>query len=239
MKKIFEITCFIALFALVFTACSSGTSEAETSLGSVLKEEGKTVNEAPGGKAMTVANEGNQTNGYQIGDVANDFSLKGTDDQDHSLAQMSDVKGYVVTFTCNHCPYAVMYEDRLIDFHNRYAAKGYPVIAINPNDPAVEPEDSFEGMKTRAEEKEFPFLYLFDEKQEIYPQFGATKTPHVFLLDKDMVVRYIGAIDNNARDAAAVTEKYLENAIEAIEAGKDPEPNTTKAVGCSIKAKKS
>ncbi len=239
MKKIFEITCFIALFAFVFTACSSSTSEAETSLSNVLQEEGKTINEAPGAKAITVANEDNKTNGYQIGDVAKDFSLKGIDDQDHSLGELSEVKGYVVTFTCNHCPYAVMYEDRLIDFHNRFAPKGYPVIAINPNDPAVEPEDSFEGMKTRAQEKEFPFLYLFDEQQEIYPQFGATKTPHIFLLDKDLVVRYIGAIDNNARDASAVTEKYLENAIEAIENGKNPEPSMTKAVGCSIKAKKS
>lgn len=236
MKKFFGILTAFALFALVFSACSSTATESAEANNETMEETDKNVNQAPGAKAVTVAN---QLTGYEIGDIATDFSLKGIDDQNHSLSELKDVKGYVVTFTCNHCPYAVMYEDRLIDFHKTYAAKGYPVIAINPNDPAVEPADSFEGMKERAKEKEFPFLYLFDETQEIYPQYGATKTPHVFLLDKDLTVRYIGAIDNNARDASAVTEKYLENAIEALESGKDPDPATTKAVGCSIKAKKS
>ena len=177
----------------------------------------------------------NIAGGYEIGDKAADFELKNVDGTMVSLASMENVKGYIVTFTCNHCPYAVMYEDRLIDLHNKYAAKGYPVVAINPNDPAVQPEDSFEKMQERAEEKGFPFVYLFDEGQEVYPQYGATRTPHVFLLDADMVVRYIGAIDDSPRAADAVEKKYLEDAIMALETGVTPDPATTKAVGCSIK----
>jgi len=90
-------------------------------------------------------------------------------------------------------------------------------------------------MIIRAKEKGFPFAYLFDDGQKIYPQYGATKTPHVFLLDKSRKVRYIGAIDDSARDAEKVTKKYIEMAIEAIENGKEPEPEFTKAIGCSIK----
>lgn len=173
--------------------------------------------------------------GYHVGDTAADFSLKNIDGEMVSLADYEDAKGYIVTFTCNHCPYAVMYEDRLIDIHNKYAPKGYPVVAINPNDPAAQPDDSYKMMQKRAEEKGFPFAYLFDEGQKIYPVYGATKTPHVFLLDADRKVKYIGAIDDSPRDADAVEEKYLENAIMAIEGGKNPDPSSTKAIGCSIK----
>lgn len=176
--------------------------------------------------------------GYKIGDTATDFKLKGTDDKIHSLADIKDAKGYIVIFTCNHCPFSIAYEDRIIALQAKYKEKGYPVIAINPNDPDVNPDDSFDKMKVRAKEKGFNFPYLFDEGQKIYPQYGATKTPHVFLLDKNRVVKYIGAIDDSARDAAAVEVKYLENAIDALLAGDTPNPATTKAIGCSIKTKK-
>jgi peroxiredoxin len=176
--------------------------------------------------------------GYHIGDKATDFKLKNVDGKMVSLSDYKDVKGYIVTFTCNHCPYAVMYEDRLIDLHNKYAPKGYPVVAINPNDPAANAEDGFEEMQVRAEEKGFPFAYLFDDGQKIYPVYGATKTPHVFLLDADRTVKYIGAIDDSPRDADAVEVKYLEDAIASLEAGKNPDPATTKAIGCSIKTVK-
>ena len=176
--------------------------------------------------------------GFKIGDKAADFNLKNIDGEMVSMAGMTDAKGYIVTFTCNSCPYAVLYEDRLIDLHKKYAPQGYPVIAINPNDPEVKPEDSFSAMKVRSDEKTFPFVYLFDEGQEVYPQYGATKTPHVFLLDKDLTVKYIGAIDDNSKDASAVKVKYVENAIANMEAGKDPDPSFTKAIGCSIKTKK-
>ena len=176
--------------------------------------------------------------GLHIGDKAPDFELMNVDGKKVSLSSYEDAKGFIVTFTCNHCPYAVMYEDRLIDLHNEFAPKGYPVVAINPNDPEVKPDDSFENMQVRAKEKGFPFAYLMDEGQKVYPKYGATKTPHVYILDKDLVVQYIGAIDDSARDASAVTERYAANAIIALEKGGKPDPAETKAIGCSIKTKK-
>ena len=176
--------------------------------------------------------------GYHVGDTATDFKLKNIDGKMVSLSDMKDAKGYVITFTCNHCPYSVMYEDRLIELHNKYAPMGYPVVAINPNDPIVAPTDDFAGMQARAKEKEFPFVYLFDDGQKIGTAYGALKTPHIFLLDKDLKVRYIGAIDDNAKDAEMVKERYLENAITAIDKGEEPNPATTKAIGCSVKSKK-
>ena len=176
--------------------------------------------------------------GYKVGDKATDFKLKSVDNKMYSMADYKDAKGFIVVFTCNHCPFAVKYEDRIIDLAKKYKSKGYVLLAINPNDPAAQPEDSFELMQKRAKEKKFTFPYLFDEGQKIYPQYGATKTPHVFLLDKNLVVKYIGAIDDNVDSAADVKEKYLENAIAALESGKTPSPETTKAIGCSIKAKK-
>ena len=176
--------------------------------------------------------------GYKVGDKATDFKLKSVDNKMYSMADYKDAKGFIVVFTCNHCPFAVKYEDRIIDLAKKYKSKGYILLAINPNDPAAQPEDSFELMQKRAKEKKFTFPYLFDEGQKIYPQYGATKTPHVFLLDKNLVVKYIGAIDDNVEDASQVKEKYLENAIAALEKGQEPTPNTTKAIGCSIKVKK-
>ena len=183
-----------------------------------------------------------EVSGLQVGDTAPDFNLKNIDGSMVSLAGLKeanpDIKGFIVTFTCNTCPYAVMYEDRLIALHNEYAPKGWPVVAIQPNDPEVKPGDSFEEMKIRAEQKGFPFVYLFDEGQKVYPQYGATRTPHVFLLDANRVVHYIGAIDNNPQDAEAATEHYVADAIAALEAGQEPDPNYTKAIGCTIKVKK-
>ena len=186
---------------------------------------------------LTVSGINTAPAGYQIGDVATDFALKGVDGKMVSMADYKDAKGFIVVFTCNQCPYAVMYEDRINQLAASYAKKGYYLLAINPNDPEVQPKDSYERMIEKAKEKSFVFPYLFDEGQKIYPQYGATKTPHVFLLDKNRVVKYIGAIDDNAQDASAVQEKYLENAIAALEKGEKPNPETTKAIGCSIKSK--
>lgn len=173
--------------------------------------------------------------GYQIGDVASDFSLPNIDGNKFSLSGIENAKGYIVTFTCNECPFAKMYEDRLIDLHNTYAPKGYSVVAINPNNPENSAE-GFEAMQARAKEKGFPFPYLVDEGQEVYPKYGAVRTPHVFLLDSKLKVQYIGTIDDNARSAERVKVKYIENAIEALENGSKPDPNFTKAIGCPIKA---
>lgn len=176
--------------------------------------------------------------GYQPGDKATDFKLKSVDGKMYSMADYKDAKGFIIVFTCNHCPFAVKYEDRVIELAKKYKPKGYVLLAINPNDPAAAPDDSYELMKVRTKEKGFTFPYLFDEGQKIYPQYGATKTPHVFLLDKNLIVKYIGAIDDNVEDAKAVKEHYLENAIAALEKGQEPSPATTKAIGCTIKVKK-
>lgn len=176
--------------------------------------------------------------GYEIGDTAEDFKLKNVDGKMVSLSQFKNTKGFILIFTCNTCPYSVAYEDRIIALNNKYEAKGYPVIAINPNNPVISDGDSFELMQKRAEEKGFTFPYLFDEGQKVYPTYGATRTPHVFLLNrenKQLKVKYIGAIDNNAQDASAVTEKYVENAVEALLTNKKIEPSITKAIGCGIK----
>ena len=185
--------------------------------------------------------QGTAGKGYKPGDVATDFKLKNVDGKFVSLADYSKAKGYIVVFTCNHCPYAVAYEDRIIALDKKYASKGYPVIAINPNDPAAQPKDSYQAMQVRAKEKAFSFPYLFDDGQKIYPQYGATKTPHVFVLNKEKgknVVRYIGAIDNKYADAADVSERYVEAAVDALLAGKEVKQTTTAAIGCSIKSVK-
>lgn len=176
--------------------------------------------------------------GYQVGDKAADFRLKNVDGNLVSMSDYPDAKGFVVVFTCNSCPYAVAYEDRLIEIDNKYRPQGYPVIAINPNDPAVQSQDSYELMKVRARDKGFTFPYLIDEGQKVYPLYGATRTPHVFLLNRkngDLIVAYIGTIDDNYRDASAVEEEFLSNAINALINGNNPEPDFTRAIGCTIK----
>jgi len=178
------------------------------------------------------------SDGYEVGDYATDFELTNIDGEMVSLSDYDEAKGFIVIFTCNTCPYAVAYEDRIIALDKKYAAKGYPVIAIMPNNPKVQPGDSMEAMKSRADNKGFSFPYLFDDGQKIYPQYGATKTPHVYVLQKDKKgnqVKYIGAIDDNYKDAASVNTKYVEDAVDALLSGKDVKETSTRAIGCSIK----
>jgi len=176
--------------------------------------------------------------GYKIGDVATDFYLPNVDGEMVSLADFEDAKGFILIFTCNTCPYSVAYEDRIIALDKAYKSKGYPVIAINPNDPAAIDGDDLADMKVRATEKGFSFPYLHDVGQQVYPQYGATKTPHVFVLQKEVnnnIVRYIGAIDDSSRKPNKVKKRYVEQAVDALLAGKSPSTTTTKAIGCSIK----
>jgi peroxiredoxin len=172
--------------------------------------------------------------GYIVGDQAEDFSLKNIDGRTVSLSDYAGSKGYVIVFTCNHCPYAEAYEDRLIAIANKYQPLGFPVIAINPNAPEMMRTDDFNGIRKRALEKQFPFPYLQDSLQQVYPRFGAQRTPHVFLLDSEYIVRYIGTIDDSAADEKRVKKRYLEDAIEAVLQGREPNPTLTKAVGCPI-----
>ena len=182
--------------------------------------------------------ETKSADGIKVGDTAPDFSLMNVDGKMYSLddvkdANGNDAKGWIVTFTCNSCPVAQAYESRLIALHEKMSQMGYPVVAIMPNDTDIKPSDSMDEMK----KKDYPFVYLMDEKQEIFPAYGATRTPEIYLVDNNKVLRYTGAIDNNSRDASAVTENYVQNAINRLEKGENPDPDFTKAIGCSIKIK--
>ncbi len=176
--------------------------------------------------------------GYEVGDIATDFSLENIDGKMVSLSDYKDAKGFIVIFTCNTCPYAVAYEDRVEALNKKYADKGYPVIAIMPNNTDVKPGDNMKAMQARAKAKGFTFPYLMDKGQNIYPQYGATKTPHVYILEKTKKgneVKYIGAIDDNYKDAKAVTVKYTEDAVDALLKNKEIKVKSTRAIGCSIK----
>lgn len=177
---------------------------------------------------------------YKVGDKVDDFSLKNVDGKMVSMADYANAKGYIIIFTCNTCPYSNMYEDRIIALDKKYAQKGWPVIAINPNDPEIQEGDSFDNMKKRAGEKGYTFPYLLDEGQEVYPKWGAARTPHVFIVSNNnggKILEYIGTIDDNARDESAVTVNYVDKTIASLEANETPEPRTTKAIGCTIKTK--
>lgn len=179
-------------------------------------------------------------NGYKVGDFATDFELKNVDGNKISMGAIkySSAKGFIVVFTCNHCPFAKKYEQRIMDLDKKFAPQGFPVIAINPNDPNREPEDSFENMVKLAKEKGYSFPYLVDETQRLTYTYGAQRTPTVYLLKKaagKFQVAYIGAIDDNVQDSKAVKEKYVEKAIEELKAGKPITTTSTKAVGCLIK----
>lgn len=179
--------------------------------------------------------------GYQVGDEATDFKLKNVDGKMVSLSDFKSAKGFIVVFTCNHCPYAKKYEDRIIALDKIYKDKGYPVIAINPNDPAVQPQDGFAEMQTRAKEKGFTFPYLVDEGQKIYPIYGATKTPHVYILKKENgknIVKYIGTIDNNYENPNDVSDYYVQDAVNQLLKNQPVKTEKTVAIGCTIKVKK-
>ena len=179
--------------------------------------------------------------GYKIGDTARDFSLKNIDGKMVSMKDVKNAKGFIVVFTCNHCPFAKAYESRIMELDKKYSAKNYPVIAINPNDVSVVPDDSFENMVVLSKEKGYSFPYLYDESQEIATAYGATRTPHLYVLQKvddKYIVKYIGAIDNNTEDADKADKKYIEEAVDALLAGKSVPTPETKAIGCSIKWKK-
>ncbi len=188
--------------------------------------------------ALSAFTKTNDPKGYKVGDIATDFKLENINGKLVSLADYTDAKGYIVIFTCNTCPYAVAYEDRIIALDKKYASKGYPVVAIMPNNPVVQPGDNPAAMKERAKSKGFTFPYLLDKGQKIYPQYGATKTPHVYLLQKTAKgneVKYIGAIDDNHQDEKAVKTKYVEKAVDALLSGKEVQETQTRAIGCSIK----
>lgn len=178
---------------------------------------------------------------YKSGDFASDFSLKNVKGEMVSLSKFEQAKGFIVVFMCNTCPVVKKYEQRIIDLNKEFSSKGYPVVAINSNDKGVSPGDSYEEMQKLAKTKGYDFEYLYDDSQAVAKQFGATNTPHVYLLSKTdgkMKVVYSGAIDNNSDDAAKADKKYLNDAVNALLKGSEVPLTGTKAVGCGIKWKK-
>ncbi len=168
--------------------------------------------------------------------IAPAFDLPGTDGATHSLDGLASSKALVVVFTCNHCPYAKAWEDRILDIGRDYKERDVSVVAINSNNAVEYPEDSFDAMKERATAKNYPIPYLYDESQAVARAYGAERTPEVFLFDADRNLRYHGLVDDD-QDDSKVKNQYLRDAIEAVLDGKDPAETQTAAVGCTIKWK--
>jgi len=178
--------------------------------------------------------------GLNVGDRAVDFHLKNVDGNTISLADYKNAKGFIVIFHCNTCPYSNAYDSRIVALNKKYAPLDYPVIAINSNDPTTSAGDSFEKMISDSKRKGYDFPYLVDETQEVARSYGATNTPHVFVLSRtgdELKVAYIGGIDDNARNPSAVSKKYVEAAVDALLDGKPVQTTRTRALGCTIKWK--
>jgi peroxiredoxin len=181
-----------------------------------------------------------QSGGYQVGNSVAGFKLKNVDGRMISLSDYNNSKGLIVLFTSNHCPFAKAYEDRIISLQNKYASRGFSVIAINPSDPGTQTDDSFEKMKERAGAKGYTYPYLADETQATAQAFGVSRTPQAFVLSRSngkFVVSYIGMIDDNPQDPAGATKFYVEEAVTNLLEGKPVVTMSTKPVGCAIKWK--
>jgi peroxiredoxin len=164
-----------------------------------------------------------------------DVKMKSVDGKELALADVRKPAGTLVVFTCNHCPFAKMWETRIVDLGNTYAAKGVGVIAVNANDPKVAEEDSFDVMQQRAKDRGMTFPYAVDATSNVARAFGATRTPEAFLFDKDGKLVYHGTIDDNGQEPDKVENAYLKNALEAVLAGRDVPVKETKSIGCGIK----
>lgn len=236
MKTNFKILATVALMSASFISCND--KEVKNDMAKAESDSTEKISEGNEAELDMQIRDGKVINGYGIGDEAIDFKLKDVNGKMVSMADYKDAKGYIVIFTCNTCPFAVASEERIVALDKEYKAKGYPVIAINPNDPNVQPDDTYELMQTKAKSAGFTFPYLYDANDKVYATYGATKTPHVYLLQKQNgknIVKYIGAIDDNVRNADAVKDTFLANAINELLAGKEVSVTETKAIGCSIK----
>ncbi len=171
----------------------------------------------------------------EIGEKAADFDLPGVDGNSYSLDDFADAQVLVVVFSCNHCPYVVGSEDRMIEFYNDYAPQGVEMIAINSNETENHPGDDFGHMVQRAEAKGFPFPYVRDEDQEVARAYGALRTPHFFVFDSERKLRYTGRMDDNPREPGKQTTRELRDAVEALLAGDEVPVPVTNPIGCNVK----
>jgi len=164
-----------------------------------------------------------------------DQKMKNVDGKEIAVADVKGAKGTLVVFTCNACPYAKGWEDRIVALGNEYKSKGIGVIAVNANDPGKVSEDGYDQMKTRAQEKHFGFPYVVDATSGLAKAYGATRTPEAFLFDAQGKLVYHGTIDDNMQDPEKVSSRYLSDALAAVSSGKDVPVKETKAMGCGIK----
>jgi peroxiredoxin len=171
----------------------------------------------------------------QIGEPCPDFSLPAVDGKTYARDDFADAEVIVVAFTCNHCPYVIGSEERIITYAADYKQRGVALVAINSNETENHPGDSFENMQQRARERGFNFPYLRDDSQEVARAFGALKTPHFFVFDKDRKLRYTGRMDDSPREARGATTRELRDATEAILRGEEPKVPLTNPIGCNIK----
>jgi peroxiredoxin len=169
-----------------------------------------------------------------IGDKAPGFDLPDTEGARHSTED--GAKATAVVFTCNHCPYALAWHDRILSTARDYADRGVRVLAINSNDAERYPADSYEAMQKRVQEEQWPLPYLHDASQEVARAFGAKTTPDVFVLDSAGVLRYRGAPDSDYGDPGQ-NAAWLRQALDAVLEGREPSPAETDPVGCSVKWK--
>jgi peroxiredoxin len=166
-----------------------------------------------------------------------DFKLKNTDGKYVSLKDYKDAKGFIIVFTCNHCPFAKLYAQRLNKLHEKYAPLHVPLIAISSTSTFLHPEDSYSEMVKIARQKKFTFPYLYDEMQSIARFYSATRTPQAFVIWKNGInweIAYNGAIDDNGADESAITHHYIEEAVNSLLCGKEVAVKHTASIGCVI-----
>ena len=164
-----------------------------------------------------------------------DFKLKDISGKTMTLADAKGSQGTLVIFSCNTCPWVIRWEDRYVSIADTYTSKGIGVIAVNSNAARFDGDDSLEEMIKHAEKNNYNFPYVQDPRSQLASEFGATKTPHIYLFDNNDVLVYRGAIDDNAREPRSVEEPFLANAIDQLLSGRSIEKPTSKAIGCSIK----
>ncbi|MFN0203220.1 MAG: thioredoxin family protein [Bacteroidia bacterium] len=169
--------------------------------------------------------------------IVNDFRLKNTDGKIVSLQDYPDAKGFIIVFTCNHCPFAKLYPPRFNELNAKYKELGVPLIAISSTDTVLYEADTYPKMVAKAKAEHFNFPYIFDETQSVAKDFSAQKTPHAFVIWKEKaqwVVKYNGAIDDNGAKPDQVTINYVAAATDALLQGKEVEIKDTKSIGCQI-----
>ncbi|MCX7895206.1 MAG: thioredoxin family protein [Thermoanaerobaculum sp.] len=164
--------------------------------------------------------------------------MKGVDGKEITLKELAGPKGLLVIFSCNHCPWVKAWQGRMVALGNEYSKKGVGVVAINSNDPVAYPDDDFDHMVAQAKEHGYQFAYVVDATSDVARAFGATRTPEVFLFDAQGKLVYHGAIDDNAEKPQEVKKTYLADALQALVEGKPVPVAETKALGCSIKFRK-